>query len=89
LRRTGEDEEGSGDSMATVAGFGTGAVVGTRRWIAEGGSGEVENGDGWVARSFVYQLAGYGWVLLFVFSFLFFLVINKRKKVANLLSLSQ
>ena len=36
MRRTGEDEEGSGDSMATVAGFGTGAVVGTRRWIAEG-----------------------------------------------------
>ena len=36
LRRTGEEEEGSGDCMATVAGFGTGAVLDARRWIAEG-----------------------------------------------------
>jgi hypothetical protein len=73
LRRTG-GEEGSGDCMAAVAGFGTGGVVGGRRQIAEGDL-EILVGAG----AFVYLPFRSGWVLLFLslVSFLLFIFFKK------------
>lgn len=79
LRRTGEEEEASGDCMARVPGFDTGGVVGGRRRIARVGGG----GDRgfWLGRSCTCRSAvKAGWVLPFPFypSFLFvYLKISK------------
>ena len=72
LRRTG-GEEGSGDCMAAVAGFGTGGVVGGRRRIVGGGDLEILVG------AFLRLPAVLGFTFSFprFFSFLLFIFFRK------------
>jgi len=67
LRRTG-GEEGSGDCMAAVAGFGTGGVVGGRRRIVGGGgSGDSGCGRRKAVLGFTFSFPRFFSFLLFIF----------------------